>query len=66
MDGALDFAGQTTLYLDADLYATQGTYEIFEATGGVTNLANLTVISQAGLTVSSIALDGNIVKVTLV
>jgi hypothetical protein len=66
VDGALAFNGPTTLYLDGELYATDGTYELFEATGGVTGVANLTVVSEAGLFCGAPFLDGNIVKVTLV
>jgi hypothetical protein len=66
VDGALAFNGPTTLYLDGELYATDGTYQLFEATGGVTGVANLTVVSEAGLFCGAPFLDGNIVKVTLV
>lgn len=65
VDGNLEFAGATTVYLDADLYATPGTYELFEVTGTITGLGNLTCVSSAGWTVSSISAAGGIVSVTL-
>lgn len=65
VDGNLNFAGATVISLDADLYATAGTYEVFEVTGTVTGLANVTCVSAAGLTCGAPYLDGNIVKVTL-
>ena len=64
--GDLTFSGPTTIYLDESLYATDGTYELFEVTGTVTGLANLTCVSDAGLHCSPPFLDGNIVKITLV
>lgn len=65
VDGNLDFAGATVISLDADLYATVGTYEVFEVTGTVTGLANLSFVSEAGLTAGAPAQVGNIIKVTL-
>jgi hypothetical protein len=65
VDGDLTFSGATTLYLDASLYATDGTYELFQVTGTVTGLANLTCVSELGLSVGAPFLDGNLVKVTL-
>jgi hypothetical protein len=61
----LTFSGATTLYLDGELYATDGTYELFQVTGTVTGLANLTCVSELGLSVGAPFLDGNLVKVTL-
>jgi hypothetical protein len=65
VDGDLTFSGATTLYLDGELYATDGTYELFEVTGTVTGLANVTCISEAGLFCGAPFLDGNLVKVTI-
>jgi hypothetical protein len=65
VDGDLTFSGATTLYLDPDLYATDGTYELFQVTGTVTGLANVTCISEAGLFCGAPFLDGNLVKVTI-
>ncbi len=65
VDGDLTFSGATTLYLDPDLYATDGTYELFQVTGTVTGLANVTCVSEAGLFCGAPVLDGNLVKVTI-
>jgi hypothetical protein len=65
VDGDLTFSGATTLYLDPELYATPGTYELFEVGGTVTGLANVTCISEAGLFCGAPFLDGNLVQVTL-
>lgn len=65
VDGHLDFAGATSMQLSADLFATAGTYELFEVTGTVSNLSNLTCVSLKGLLCSAPFQVGNIIKVTL-
>lgn len=65
VEGNLNFAGSTTMILSEALYKTQGTYELFEVTGTISNLSNLTVLSAAGWTAGSPFIDGNIIKVTL-
>ena len=65
VDGNLDFAGATTMQLSAALFATSGTYELFEVTGAISNLSNLTCVSLAGFLCSAPFQVGNLVKVTL-
>ena len=66
VEGNLDFAGSTTMILSEAMYKTQGTYELFEVTGTISNLSNLSVVSAAGFTAGTPFLVGNIIKVTLV
>jgi len=67
VEGDLDFAGSTQMFLNEDLYATAGTYELFEVTGTITGVANLSCVPlKSGLSVSVPPfIDGNIIKVTL-
>ena len=66
VEGDLDFAGATTMFLTDVLYATAGTYELFEVTGTISNLSNLTcVATKSGLTAGTPFTVGNIIKVTL-
>ena len=67
VEGDLDFAGSTTMFLNDVLYATAGTYELFEVTGTISNLSNLTCLPlKSGLSVVVPPfIDGNIIKVTL-
>lgn len=65
VDGNLTFSGSTTIYLDETLYSAAQTFELFEVSGTVTGLANVTCISAGGLTCGAPFLDGSIVKVTL-
>lgn len=68
VDGNLTFTGPTTLYLDASLYKTAGTYQLFEVTGTVTGLSYVTCLSTQGLTCGTPVLvpgSPNIVRVTL-
>lgn len=67
VEGNLDFAGTTQMFLDEVLYATVGTYELFEVTGTITGVANLSCVPlKSGLTAGAPFIDGNIIKVTLV
>jgi hypothetical protein len=66
VEGDLTFAGSTTMILGATMYATAGTYELFEVTGTITGVNNLTCVSAAGLSAGTPFVDGNLVKVTLV
>lgn len=66
VEGNLDFAGSTTMILSEAMYKTAGTYELFEVTGTISNLSNLSVVSAAGFTAGTPFLVGNIIKVTLV
>lgn len=66
VEGNLNFAGSTTMILSETMYKTQGTYELFEVTGTISNLSNLSVVSAAGFTAGTPFLVGNIIKVTLV
>jgi len=67
LDQDVDFGTNMTMLLAASLYATPGTYELYEVTGTVSNLSGLTCIPlKSGLTVGAPFLDGNTIKVTLV
>jgi hypothetical protein len=65
VDGDLTFSGPTTIYLDATLYATPGTYVLFEVTGTVSGLANVTIISEQGLFPGPLSNVGGVISVTL-
>ena len=65
VDGDLTFSGPTTIYLDATLYATPGTYVLFEVTGAVSGLANVTIISEQGLFPGPLSNVGGVISVTL-
>lgn len=67
VEGDLNFAGTTQMFLDEVLYATAGTYELFEVGGAITGLANLSCVPlKSGLSVVVPPfIDGNIIKVTL-
>lgn len=65
VEGNLDFAGSTTMILSDTMYKTAGTYELFEVTGTISNLSNLSVVSAAGFSAGTPFLVGNIIKVTL-
>ena len=66
VEGDLTISGSTTMILGSTLYATAGTYELFEVTGTITGVNNLTCVSAAGLSAGTPFVDGNLVKVTLV
>jgi len=66
VEGDLTIAGSTTMILGATMYATAGTYELFEVTGAITGVNNLTCVSAAGLSAGTPFVAGNLVKVTLV
>ena len=66
VEGDLTISGSTTMILSATLYATAGTYELFEVTGTITGVGNLSVLSAAGLSAGTPFIDGNKIKVTLV
>lgn len=66
VEGDLTFAGSTTMILSEALYKTAGTYELFEVTGTITGIGNLSVVSAAGLNAGTPFIDGNKIKVTLV
>lgn len=66
VEGNLTFTGATNMILSKKLYATAGTYELFEFSGtysGVTEY--LTCVSLAGFTCGTPYVEGNLVKVTL-
>lgn len=66
VEGDLTFTGATSMALSKKLYATPGTYELFEFGGtyaGVTEY--LTCVSLAGFTCGTPYVEGNLVKVTL-
>lgn len=68
VDGNLDIAGPTTVILNSTLYATAGTYELFEVTGTISpaSVGNLScVAAKAGLTAGVPYQIGNIIYVTL-
>ena len=65
VDGDLTFSGPTTIYLDASLYATTGTYELFEVTGTVSGLEHVTIISEQGLFPGPLSNVGGLISVTL-
>lgn len=67
INGNLAFAGATEMVLGNLLHATTGAYDLFEVTGTVTGLENLTVTHEQGL-VGTPFLDptnNKIVKITL-
>jgi hypothetical protein len=64
VEGDLTFSGAMTVQLSEALYATAGVYELFEVTGTVTNLGNLTCLSTRGYT-CTVSQVGNIIYVTL-
>ena len=67
VEGNLDFAGTTQMFLDEVLYATAGTYELFEVGETITGVANLSCVPlKSGLSAGTPFIDGNIIKVTLV
>ena len=69
VDGDLNFDGPTTLYLDQHLFTTPGTYELFEVTGVINGVENLTVIHDGGFLIGDPfvdPLDDKKVKITLV
>ena len=68
VDGDLTFTGATQLVLDASLYKTAGTYELFAVSGTVTGLSFLSCVSTQGLLCGTpflVAGSPNLVKVTL-
>ena len=68
VEGNLNFVGSTQLYLSNRLFTTAGTYELFEVTGTVSGIANLSVIHEYGSLTGTPFLDpsnNKIVKVTL-
>lgn len=65
VEGDLTFTGATQLVLDASLYKTAGTYELFEVTGTVTGLGFVSCVSTQGLACGAPFQVGNLVKVTL-
>jgi hypothetical protein len=64
VEGNLVFSGATTVQLAEGTYVTKGTYELFEVTGTVTGLGNLTCVSTRGYT-CTVSQVGNIIYVTL-
>jgi hypothetical protein len=64
VEGDLTFAGPMTSTLAEGTYVTKGTYELFEVTGTVTGLGNLTCVSTRGYT-CTVSQVGNIIYVTL-
>jgi hypothetical protein len=64
VEGDLVFSGATTVQLAEGTYVTKGTYELFEVTGTVTGLGNLTCVSSRGYT-CTVSQVGNIIYVTL-
>jgi hypothetical protein len=64
VEGNLVFSGATTVNLGESTYVTKGTYELFEVTGTVTGLSNLTCVSTRGYT-CTVSQVGNIIYVTL-
>ena len=65
VEGNLNITGPITMILGATLYATAGTYELYEVTGTITGVNNLTCTSAAGLSAGTPFVDGNKVKVVL-
>jgi hypothetical protein len=68
VNGNLVFSGATQMILINKLFATPGTYELFEATGTVTGIANLSVSHEYGALTGVPFLDpsnNKIVKITL-
>jgi hypothetical protein len=69
VEGDLNFAGPTTIYLDQHLFTTPGTYELFEVTGNIYNVENLTAIHDGGFLIGTPfvdPLDDKKVKINLV
>ncbi len=64
VEGHLTFSGATTVQLAEGTYVTKGTYELFEVTGTVTGLSNLTCVSTRGYT-CTVSQVGSIIYVTL-
>jgi len=64
VEGDLDFDGPVTAVLAEEVYVTRGTYELFQVSGTVTGLANLTCVSPRGYT-CTVSQVGNIIYVTL-
>lgn len=68
VEGDLVISGPTQLYLSNRLFTTAGTYELFEVTGTVSGIANLSVVHEYGSLTGTPFLDpsnNKIVKVTL-
>ena len=65
VEGNLNITGPITMILGATLYATAGTYELYEVTGTITGVNNLTCTSASGLSAGTPFVAGNKVKVVL-
>lgn len=69
VEGDLNFAGPTTIYLDQHLFTTSGVYELFEVTGNIYGVENLTAIHDGGFLIGTPfvdPLDNKKVKINLV
>ena len=65
IEGDLIINGPVEIILTESLYATPGTYELFEVSGSVSGLNYLTCTCEANLSPGAPFQDGNIIKVTL-
>lgn len=70
VDGVLDISNPIDVYLSSTLYATAGTYTLFDWSGGGSftgSASNITIYPPGGLNVAVTPyVDGNTIKFTLV